>query len=304
MPPTYTQRITAFNGAYDAVTMIYSVTGIFIAHDVLAGQAGMNDVLNHRGVGDWSAGDWAVPHNTLPLYRDVAHFGTNVFGTNFFQTVRGYPTVRQAFNTTTDATMEVTVTMEGRVLGVHDIAPRVQMTSEILFQSLRAGPAPATTFVGLGLDFQGVPRDVPMEVYSVSQCLTLASVDAAIANANLIAGSVNEGNWTAPWQSGVAVEPEGDYLYLGPTRTTVDRNTRTAMVIHEFARLQSRNKQHIFEWFEYTEHWDDVTKRRVRVYDKKVYSGFVQKVAGTDLWWDDATPIPNFATLGLNAILF
>ena len=115
---------------------------------------------------------------------------------------------------------------------------------------------------------------------------------------------MNELNWPAPWQSGVVVEPEGDYLYLGPTRTTVDRNTRTAMVTHEFARLQSRNKQHIFKWFEYTETWDDATKRRVRLYDDTVYSGFIQKVAGIDLWWDGDTVIPEFATLGLDAILF
>jgi len=304
MAATYTQNITPFGGRFSATTMIYSVTGAFTAHDVLAGQAGMNDVLNHLGVGDWSVGDWAAPHNALPLYRDIAHFGTDVFGGLYFQTVRCYPAARQAFNTSTEDTMEVTVTMEGRVLAVHDIAPRVQMTSEILFQSLRAGPAPATTFVGLGLDFQGVPRDVPMEVYSVTQCLTLAAVDAAIANANLIAGSVNELNWTGPWQSGLDVEPEGHYLYLGPTHTTVDRHTRTAMVTHEFARLQSRNRQHIFEWFEYTENWNDATKRRERVYDNTTHSGFVQKVAGTDLWWDGLTPIPTFATLGLSSIRF
>lgn len=304
MAATYTQNVTPFSGRYTATTMIYSFTGVFVAHDVLAGQAGINDVLNHRGVGDWSVGNWEAPHNALPLYRDISHLGTDVFGGNFFQVVRGYPAERQAFNTTTQDTMEVTVTMQGRVLGVHDIAPRVQMTSEILFQSLRAGPAPATTFVGLGLDFQGVPRDVPMEVYSVTQCLTLATVDAAIANANLIAGSVNELNWTAPWESGLVVEPEGHYLYLGVTHTTVDRNTRTAMVTHDFARLQSRAKQHIFEWLEYVPGWDDAGKRRTRVFDDKVYSGFIQKVAGTDEGWDPPALIPQFATLGLGTILF
>ncbi len=304
MAATYTQKNRPFSGRYTATTMIYSFTGLFVAEDVSADQAGFNTVLNHRGVGDWSAGNWAAPHNALPGFRDIPHLGENVFGIQFSQSVRSYPAERQVFETTTDHTLEVTVTMEGRVLGVHDIAPRVQMTSEILFQSLRAGPAPATTFVGLGLDFQGVPRDVPMEVYSVSQCAELRNVDLGIANANLIAGSVNEANWTAPWGSGLTTEAEGDYLYLGPTSTTVDRNTRTAMVTHEFARLQSRNKQHIFEWLEYTPHWDPVAERQTRVFGDTVYSGFIQKVAGTDLWWDNATVIPQFATLGLNAILF
>ena len=305
MAATYTQKITPFNSRYTAATMIYNFIGIFIAHNVLAGQAGMNDVLNHRGVGNWAVGDWAAPHAALPLYRLVDHWATNVFdddsGPLF---VECFPAQRQAFNTTSDSTMEVTLTMEGRVIGVHDISPRVQMTSEILFQSLRKSPD--GTFAGIGLDFAGTPRDVPMEVYEVSECVRLRSLTDTVGRANRIAGAVNEYAWIPPWEN-LATSPgvvDGEYLYLGPTHTVVDRNTRTAMITHSFARLQSRDRQHIFEWFEYKESRNVATGRIERVFDDTVYSGFIQKVAGTDVGGFPPAVIPEFSTLLLGNILF
>ncbi len=310
MAATYTQNITPFSGRFSATTMIYSFTAIFTAHDVLAGQAGMNDVLNHRGVGDWSVGDWAAHHAALPLYRLVDHWATNVFDVDFGPLfVECFPGQRQAFNTTTDNTMEVTVIMEGRVIGVHDISPRVQMTSEIQVVSLRAhnwpNPVP-DIFDGLGLDFAGAPRDVPMEVYDVTECVRLRSLADTVDRANDVAGSVNEVDWIPPWEN-FATSPgvaEGEYLYLGATNTVVDRNTRTAMITHSFARLQSRLKQHIFEWFEYIESWDEAAKRRTRVFDPTTYMGYVQKVAGTDVGWSPPAVIPRFSTLLLGNIVF
>ncbi len=310
MAATYTQKITPFNGRYMAATMVYTFTGIFIAHDVLPGQAGINDVLNHRGVGNWSVGDWAAPHAALPLYRLVDHWATNVFDVDFGPLfVECFPAQRQAFNTTSGDTMEVTVIMEGRVIGVHDISPRVQMTSEIQIVSLRAhnwpNPAP-DIFDGLGLDFAGAPRDVPMEVYEVTECVRLRSLADTVGRANLIAGSVNEDGWKPPWENlatstGVV---DGEYLYLGVTHTIVDRNTRTAMISHSFARLQSRDRQHIFEWLEYSETWDDATKRRTRLFDPALHAGYIQKVAGTDVGWFPPDLIPEFSTLLLGNIVF
>ena len=298
----YTQKIQPHVLQYNADTMMYSIEGRFVETT----GATVAGILSERGVGEWGSTNWSLPHANLPLTYDVIHRGTTIFGRMFAQPVTCYPAGRRVDRTTSGAATEVIVSMLGRAHGTHNISTRVQMTSEVIYQSLNFVGA-ETTYRPLGVDFQGVPRDVPMVVYSVSQNLGMFELSDVIANANLIAGSVNEDAWLPPWNGDIADPPidpglyynRGEVLYLGPVRTEINRPSRTALVTHEFARLQSRERQDVYRWFGYTQVVNTVTGLLDREYDAVASGGSIQKIAGTDLWWDDATPIPEFDTLNL-----
>ena len=302
----YTQKIQPMIAEYNPDTMTYNIEGRFTATNITS----VPDVVSELGALDWAAGNWALPHALLPAYYSLTHHGRLWSDVQYAQPLTCYPSIRRVDNTTSASAAEIILAMEGQVSGVHSVTSRVQMTSEILYQSLRRtrNPAPPPIYFNdyraLGVDFQGVPRDVPMVVYTVRSCVQIGVFHDVVALANLIAGAVNEDGWIAPWAyDPLTPQSEGQFLYLGPVATSLNRRSRKAIITHEFARLQSRNQQHIFVWFDYTQVVNETTGRLDREYDIVSTQGYIQKVPG-ELWWDGVTIIPDFAALNLTPELW
>jgi hypothetical protein len=187
----------------------------------------------------------------------------------------------------------------------HAVTMRTQMVSEPVTAAL-VPVFPDTVRHGIGPNNEGTTRDIPLIIYSVTECRAMEALPVLTLAANLMAGSVNREDWFSPWallNDPENTETEGAYIYLGISQTAVDRRTRTVMLVHEFGKLQSREFQQFFQWYKYkrtghldgSETWDFTDEKE---------SAKILKIAGVDKWWDDTTDIPGFATLGLTAPIF
>jgi hypothetical protein len=76
------------------------------------------------------------------------------------------------------------------------------------------------------------------------------------------------------------------------------------MVTHEFARVQNRAIQHLFEWYNYKRETNQTTGGETWTFEDTKKTAKILKIAGTDLWWDDSTTIPAFSTLVLAPPIF
>ncbi len=257
------------------------------------------DERNHSGTFDEAT--WATGQITMPAVISFNQDFVDTKGDVYNQDVRLIPANYKFTNTNTEDHVEIRVIYQGRVTGVHEVSMRTQMISDVLYQSLTA--LPDGTFPGIGVNFEGVNRDIPMVIYTVKDCVSMYDIEDYISDINLIAGSVNEGLWEPPWTADGVEADEGEYIYLGATSTDPDRTTQTVLITHEFARLQSRAYQHLYEWYNYTQSINATTGEVERHYDDTPSTGKIFKIAGTDKWWDDVTNIPNFSALNLTGAL-
>ncbi len=243
------------------------------------------------------------PHpDTFPEYIGFSRHIYELFTGDFVEnrTVFCFPCSLHVVNMPSAACLEVDVTYVGRVIGTIGLAQRTQMTSQTRFESLvpknPGDPPDDWEYQGIGVEFEGVPVDVPMVVYTVEHIIDGWYFDTISTLEDLMTGSVNEAGWLSPWNH---IYPVGSVIYMGPQQAIVDRCTNTVSILHVFARLQNRREQHIFRWRRYRQHLASDTGFKERDYYGDEVTAKILKIAGTDDWWDDTTPIPPFSDLGL-----
>ena len=288
MAEVWTHQNQPHDGTYDRDTMTYLwrrryvVTGCVVALPVPG--------LLRRHPGPTTYPEWITfLHTTYDMQSGIPG---GIIGQ---RRIKCYPVGLTVVNAPSKSCLEVDVRYTGRVWGTHDLLSRTQMASEIRYESLTADGD--GTYKGIGVEFEGVPVDIPMVIHVAIHVLpSLAAYQTMAGIEDVIAGSVNEHNWVSPWGH---TYPEGSVIYLGPQQALVDRRTQTATVHHVFARLQNRRHQHIFRWREYEQSLSDEGQKIRKYKAGALEEGKILKIAGTDNWWDDATPIPPFSDLGL-----
>lgn len=287
MAEVWTHKFDPYAGTYDRETMTYiwtrryGVTGCVVALPVPG--------LLRRSPSATTYPEWIEFTHTIYRLKDGI-----AGGIKRNQMVYCFPGNLRVVNMPSKTCLEVDVTYMGRVCGTHGLHSRTQMASEVRYESLE--PDGDGTYKGIGVEFEGVPVDVPMIIHTAIQVLPFANY-ASMANLeDVLAGSVNEQNWIAPWEH---MYPQGSVIYLGPRQALVDRRTQTVTIYHVFARMQNRRHQHVFRWREYEQHLSDEGQKIRKYKTGEMAEGKILKIAGTDLWWDNATPIPRFNDLSL-----
>ena len=284
MAEVWTFKNEPYVGEYTRETVTHRVTRRYVVTGLVSG-APVEEILR------------TDPHPTtypewIAFTRHVSELFTGDFVEN--RLIYCYPCTLRVANMPSATCLEVDVTYIGRTIGTISLAQRTQMFSQVRYESL--APSPNGTFKGIGVEFEGTPVDVPMVVYNVEAVIDGSQFKTMSNLEDLISGSVNEDGWLAPWDH---VYPEGSVIYLGPQQAVVDRCSNTVSLLHVFARLQNRRHQHIFRWREYSQTLSDEGLKMREYKSGAEEEGKILKIAGTDDWWDDATAIPPFSSLGL-----
>jgi len=293
MAEVWTFKNEPYSGLYTKASMTHQITRRYVITGLVS-WAPVGEVLRTTpGAGTYPP--WIAYSQQTYYMMDNSNAG--------LRTVYLYPRALRVVNMPSAHCLEVDVEYAGRVLGTHGLMSRTQMSSQIRYESLE--PEVDGTYKGLGVEFEGVPTDVPMVIHTAIQVLGAPELVTMAAIEDLLAGSVNEDDWISPWGEGYGV---GQVIYLGPQQAVLDRDTETVTVQQVFARMQNRKHQHIFRWREYEQSLSD-TGQKVRKYKAGAYEeGKILKIAGFDHWWDEdteqpprttGTPIPEFAALGL-----
>ena len=287
----WTLKNEPYTGSYDVETMTHRITRRYVITNLhpAAPALPVAEVLR-RTAGVATYPPWIL--NEVQTYYMLT--GANAAMRSFYL----YPSTKRVVNMPSRHCLEIDIEYVGRIQGTHGIISRTQMSSQIRYESIE--PEGDGTFLGIGVEFEGVPVDVPMVVHTAIQVVTIIAYTDMAINIDLLAGSVNEHNWESPWNHRY---PEGGVIYMGPQQAVLDRATQTYTIYHVFTRLQNREEQHIFKWRRFDQTLDD-EGQKVRVYaEGAMEAAKILKIAGTDRWWDDdpaaGTPIPQFSVLGL-----
>ncbi len=223
------------------------------------------------------ASDFAQP----PAAVRLTHYGTNNWGEAYNTDVNCFMAHRRLENEEDADGLRCVITYQGRVEGTHAISNRVQMLSEPLIHSLEASPD--GTFARIGANFEGTPRDVPMIIYSLDYVIGLVDITGHRTISEDVSGMVSEANWQPPWHFH-ATRMEGEFLYLGITRSSIDKRTRTARLTHEFARIAELfpTPEHLHSWRDFHQVKDPVTGGLTRAYANALSTAKKAGIAGTD----------------------
>jgi len=275
-----------YDGTYNRATMTYRWRRRY----VVTGVTGLPvPALLRRAPGASTYTRYVVfSHPTYRMYEGIAG------GLIGYRNVYCYPVSLNVVNQPAKDCLEVDVEYTGRVCGTHGLMSRTQMASEIRYESLE--PDGDGKYKGIGVEFEGVPVDVPMVIHTATHVMDYGDYHTIANVEDIIAGSVNEQGWEAPW--GYTYD-EGQVIYLGPQQAVLDRDTQTVMVQHVFARMQNRKDQHIFRWREYEQTLSDEGQKIRKYKSGPMEEAKILKIAGKDKWWDDTTDIPEFASIGL-----
>ncbi len=290
MAEVWTFKNEPYEGEYTRDTMTHRITRRYVVTGLVSG-APVAEILR------------TDPHHTsYPAYIAFSRRIYELFTGDFVENrlVYCYPCTLRVANMPSATCLEVDVTYVGRTIGTIGLAQRTQMFSQVRYESLApqnpGDPEADWIFKGIGVEFEGTPVDVPMVVYTVEHVLDGVAFKTISNLEDLMAGSVNEAGWLAPWDHTYS---EGAVIYLGPQQAILDRCSNTVSILHTFARLQNRRHQHIFRWREFNVTLSD-EGFKVREYEGGAeQEAKILKIAGTDDWWDDATAIPPFSALGL-----
>jgi len=203
--------------------------------------------------------------DALPHYGDIVHVGYDIDGTMRTQTVRCWLGTKALHAVGVgDTSLEGTATYHGRLKGILTITPQIQIISEALLFDL--SPT-ATNKKGIGMSLEGAPRELPVLMQEVEECISLEAIDTRRSKSALVAGTVNESSWVAPWTVPGREQDspilKGSYLYLGITRTITDRRSHSAILTHSFVQRLDWADQSIYVWIQgerkqntVTKHWE------------------------------------------------
>jgi hypothetical protein len=253
------------------VTVPYTATGI----------GATVDVVEDRPTGVFDEATYSTPQSHIAESFTVRHPATDQWGSTFTQNCYCYVSTMDVKHTTTAGTALVDVLYEGRLLGTHRCTTRTQMMQETIRQSLELGDD-GITYPSIGEEFEGTQRDVPMQVFTCEHCIVLTDLDNYQKGSQYLAGTVNEDSWEEPWTS-AGVVAEAQYLYLGLAGVTVDRPTRTAMVVHDFARIPNRERQDSCDWMPKHSRENQTTHVAETYFDPAdTVTAKIQLIAGTD----------------------
>lgn len=182
-----------------------------------------------------------------PRYIDIAHNGYDQDLTVRTQTVRCWLGTKRLGGDDPDVTrVAETISYHGRLKGILSVTPHVEMISEPLLMDLEAAVGDKT---GIGTNLEGAPRELPMLVYEVTECIDVASFETRMDKVLELAGKVNESGWEPPWKGpGMAAAAVGDFLYLGVAQPMSDRRSRSVVLTHLFSKRLDWDKQHLYVW--------------------------------------------------------
>lgn len=332
--PTYTPHVDKLVFEYNAETMVYHIE---VPFDLVVNPGesltGMNNILLTAQVVptmttqlDLQTSSPVTGYSTLPGYIPIAASGLNVTGGQWSQWVFCFACARRFEEVGSTGMRKVVVSYEGRVLGVHCISSRVQMATAPIYQSMRPKnwdstkdcahqPSPVTDktasnygYQGIGADFSGTTRDIPIFIYSVLECVPLYVTTGASATGqyatgcdfynritcwDVLAGSVNELGWVPPWSLGTTYAAsgggalEGAYLYLGSSEAQPDKRTKTCMVRHDYAIYSARGNQALYLFQGWTtkiqlDNTQPYFGMLMRDYDPAYTGANIQPTAGSD----------------------
>lgn len=235
----------------------------------------------------------AWTNSYIPATIQLEYFGSPRFTDADLETVdqttKCYLYEREVIDTDNDAAVMVRCRYAGRVQGTHQVSPRTQMSTVRQPHSLNLTGGDR---IGIGPDFEGVARHMPITTMSVTE--VVPDEDAALKHdaARVLAGSVNETGWSAPWNG---VYDAGRWVYMGIAASAHDRRTHTVEIQHEFARRGDRLDQHFHYWFGYRDIRDPSGgEQTVRRYDSERSAAQFLPVAGSDDWWGSGATVTNW----------
>jgi hypothetical protein len=242
---------------------------------------------------DFNPADWeeGATHSTIPETVTLLYWGSTIDGSESLPEVTCYLASKRVTDTPTHNVVRVDATYAGRVRGTHKVAPRSQMTSVRQPHSLDTDAD--GDHIGIGPDFEGVSRHMPINIMQVTEVVHPVYVATRADNAVELGGSVNEDDWASPWN---VTYDEGSWVYMGISASNHDRRTGTVELIHEFMRRGDISDQQIHRWFGYKRKTDPAGEQIKMVFDDTVTTAQFLPIAGTDEWWDSGSTIPEWGT--------
>lgn len=300
----YTLQNEPIRTHVDAETLIYTVDVVFERHD------GEYDPGEEISQSHWTfAMHWDdEAREKIPISAELEFKGKNVYGTSVSSYFFAYLTSKEVISNRENYVHKIRCTYKGRPSPiVLDCTPSTQFESQRIFQSVKeqdiyyggiTAPITETTgYKGIGVDFEGTNRIIPVLYQDVRQVVGLYNLDEYLENARLMASSVNESGWNPPWADTTSIA-EAQWMYMGISDTTIDRGTRTCILNHRFMKRIVENRQDKYSWYTYREYRDEEGRLTRDIATTPEYA-IIYKTAGTDKWFDDATDIPPFSDLGL-----
>ncbi len=246
-------------------------------------------------VGGYDPANWTGGQTNTDLPANVQIEYTGFYssdpGTPVTQTVTCKCCNKEVEDTDVDNQLRVNLLYKGRVVGTHWAKVRNQMTS--VRQPFSLDTDSEGDKIGIGPDFEGVSRHMPMHIVQVKEVkANTGGFLFSEHDTSKVGGSVNEQGWAAPWDAGNPYD-EGAFIYMGITSSSVDRQTDTVEFIHEFMNRDDRADQHYHRWYDYVRKLGSDGNVKLK-YDSSVTTAQFLPVAGTDDWWDNGVTIPTW----------
>ncbi len=288
---TATQSIYDYGVEFDEASGEYTVTR---RYDITG--ATLDAVIEAAGGPFGATADYTFPEQ----YVFILHYGRDPYDVTYSQPVTCWPGTKRIVNTTSGGGKTapyMICTYHGRIKGILSILPHIQMISETLYFNLANTDADR---LSIGFNNEGAPRELPMLVYDVTECVDFGTLSVRMKASQEIAGSVNEAGWKAPWLTHVEMAddtkaPVGSYLYMGAGNPIFDRRSQSALITHQFTRIISRQFQQTYPWITVDILPNDTNNGHYYKFAANKTSK-IYHIAGTDTGYS-GTAIPKFATL-------